>query len=128
MHRDTREIIRIAVLVKRFTAEIEKGQHSFQFKISLPEWLPDSLKFISKPKNEKFFVEYTVRAYMRTNNFKDYCVDKQTKDRYAEPVSLYRGSREIQVYQSFRSHPEILFRGKLEQKVGGFMGLGISYS
>jgi len=90
--------------------------------------LPDSLQFITKLKNEKFFVEYTVRASMRTKNFKDYCVDKNITDRYSEPVSLYRGSRDIKVYENFKSHPEILFRGKLEQKVGGFMGLGISYS
>jgi hypothetical protein len=65
---------------------------------------------------------------MRTPNFRDYCVDKYIKDRHDNNVSIYRGSRQVLVYQNFKAHPEIHYRTTSEHKVGGVLGFGQSQS
>ena len=126
-HRDVREICKLSTTITQFyDNKFEKGHHQFFFSLELPTWLPDSFEI--KQGAERFMVEYTLRAQLVPLRSKDLVTDIRLPNRFIN-VSIYRGSRKIQIYQPKQKPlPPLEQQNSITLKHGGLLGFGIQKS
>lgn len=61
-HRESKQVIEMKSTIAVFdeNSQLEPGQYTYYFVVSLPKWLPEST--VLKTEKHKFFMEYTLRA------------------------------------------------------------------
>ena len=72
---------------------------------------------------ERFYVEYTVRAYFTTRRSSDYVIDPRFPGRFNR-VTQYRGWRRLFVYRPSKPHHLCYYQKEVKHHCGGFLGLG----
>lgn len=62
-HRESKTVVEMKSVLATYGSKekcLKPGQYTYYFLVKLPKWLPEST--ILKTDNEKFFMEYTLRA------------------------------------------------------------------
>lgn len=116
-HREVKEIISMKTVVATFgeNEHLLPGQYTYSFQVYLPEWLPESCLY--KSKTDKFWVEYTLRAQFTPVDKKMFVYDPVFQSKYAN-VSLFRGSRKIQIFKKPEPVKDHNYKLQIKTSVG----------
>ena len=124
-HREVKEIISMRQIVVQFPEgqNLQPGQYSYSFQVFTPSWLPESSIF--KTRKDRFTVEYTLRAQFTPRDPNLY-VDHPTLPGKYWNVSVFRGSRRLNIYQPYKEVEPKNYKLQIRSKVGRFNLFGSS--
>lgn len=95
------------------------GKNEYPFEFKTPEWLPSSTIYCVEFNHSVLKVRYGLWAQIKPADPKDYVDVKKT-------ISVFRTSKEIQLFRPRIPVPTMNYQNRIISKVGGLMGLGAS--
>ena len=97
------------------------GMFTYPFSIQLPDWLPASMSLTSQIQSAKISINYYIQAQFTPTHAHDFA-------NRIEGLSLFRGSTNIYIFRPTVIFPIIDLKFSLDNKIGGFLGVGKSRS
>ena len=97
------------------------GMYTYPFSIQIPEFLPASMSLTSQIRSAKISINYFIQAQFTPTNAHDFA-DRR------KGISLFRGSTNIYIFRPTVIFPVRNLDLSLDNKIGGFLGVGKSRS